>query len=176
LEAERADYRAVLAAVGALGGRVDGLSERVDGHIERVEGVEVKTDANREAINALGEKLAGFQVETRGRFDAVEHKIDAHELLRLRAHTLTDPDARAAGFGAAVDLARRQGAPLFELRAALDDFELRASPRGRLSPAPPAAWSGTAGCRNWCGRKPALSDQSPRQQSFSTPTLLSSRA
>jgi hypothetical protein len=71
LEAERADYRAVLAAVGALGGRVDGL-------IERVTGVEVKTDVNREAINALGEKLAGFQVETRDRFDAVEHKIDAH--------------------------------------------------------------------------------------------------
>jgi hypothetical protein len=78
LEAERADYHAVLAAVGALGGRVDGLGERVDGLIERVEGVEVKTDANREAINALGEKLAGFKVETRDRFDAVEHKIDAH--------------------------------------------------------------------------------------------------
>jgi len=46
----------------------------------------------------------------------------------VRAHTLTDPDARAAGFGAARDLARRQGAPLFELRAALDDFELRGQP------------------------------------------------
>ena len=50
------------------------------------------------------------------------------ELLRVRALTLTDPGARAAGFGAAVDLARRQGAPLFELRAALDDFELRGQP------------------------------------------------
>jgi hypothetical protein len=50
------------------------------------------------------------------------------ELLRLRAHTLNDPDARATGFGAAVDLARRQGATLFELRAALDDFELRREP------------------------------------------------
>ena len=38
------------------------------------------------------------------------------------------PDARAAGFSDAVDLARRQGAPLFELRAALDDFELRGQP------------------------------------------------
>ena len=46
----------------------------------------------------------------------------------MRAHTQTDPDARAAGFGAARDLARRQGAPLFELRAALDDFELRGQP------------------------------------------------
>ena len=46
------------------------------------------------------------------------------ELLRVRAHTLTDPDERAAGFAAAADLARRQGAPLFELRASLDHYEL----------------------------------------------------
>jgi len=69
LGADRADYRAVLTAVGALGGRVDGLTERM-------QGVEIKSDANREAINALGEKLAGFQAETRTRFDAVEQKID----------------------------------------------------------------------------------------------------
>jgi predicted phage tail protein len=54
----------VLAAVGALSGRVDDLS--------------VKTDANREAINALGEKLAGFQVETRQRFETLEQKVDAN--------------------------------------------------------------------------------------------------
>jgi hypothetical protein len=53
------------------------------------------------------------------------HQFYDAELLRVRAHTQTDPDARAAGFGAARDLARRQGAPLFELRAAMDDFELR---------------------------------------------------
>jgi tetratricopeptide (TPR) repeat protein len=47
------------------------------------------------------------------------------ELLRLRAHTHTDPDARRADLGAALALARHQGATLFELRAALDDFELR---------------------------------------------------
>ena len=50
------------------------------------------------------------------------------ELLRLRAHTHTDLAARRADFGAAVDLARRQGATLFELRAALDDFELHGEP------------------------------------------------
>ena len=50
------------------------------------------------------------------------------ELLRLRAHTHTDPDARQADIGAALELARRQGATLFELRAALDDFELRGEP------------------------------------------------
>ena len=50
------------------------------------------------------------------------------ELLRLRAHTHTDPDARAADIAAALDLARRQGATLFELRAAFDDFDLRGQP------------------------------------------------
>ena len=47
------------------------------------------------------------------------------ELLRLRSHTHIDPDRRQADIAAARDLARRQGATLFELRAALDDFELR---------------------------------------------------
>ena len=50
------------------------------------------------------------------------------ELMRLRAHTHTDPDARRADIGAALALARRQGATLFELRAALDDFELHGQP------------------------------------------------
>ena len=50
------------------------------------------------------------------------------ELLRLRAHTHIDPDARRADIAAALELARRQGATLFELRAALDDFELRGEP------------------------------------------------
>jgi predicted RNase H-like nuclease (RuvC/YqgF family) len=72
LEADRADYRAVLAAVGALNGHVHTLTERVDG-------LEVKTDANRQAINALGEKLAGFQAETRERFDAIDRRFEAVE-------------------------------------------------------------------------------------------------
>ena len=36
--------------------------------------------------------------------------------------------ARAGDIAAALELARRQGATLFELRAALDDFELRGEP------------------------------------------------
>jgi len=52
------------------------------------------------------------------------HFYDA-ELLRLRAHTESDPDDRAAGLARALSLVRRQGARLFELRAALDDFALR---------------------------------------------------
>jgi len=59
--------------------------------------------------------------------DTGMHFYDA-ELLRLRAHTDTDPDARHADIGAALKLARRQGATLFELRAALDDFDLRGQP------------------------------------------------
>jgi tetratricopeptide (TPR) repeat protein len=59
--------------------------------------------------------------------DTGMHFYDA-ELLRLRAHTHTDPDARQADIDAAVELARRQGATLFELRSALDDFELRGQP------------------------------------------------
>jgi class 3 adenylate cyclase len=50
------------------------------------------------------------------------------ELLRLRAHTHTDSDARQADLAAALSVARRQGADLYELRAALDDFELRGEP------------------------------------------------
>jgi hypothetical protein len=50
------------------------------------------------------------------------------ELLRLRAHTSLDTDARAAALGDALRLARRQGAHLFELRAVLDDFDVRGDP------------------------------------------------
>jgi hypothetical protein len=50
------------------------------------------------------------------------------ELLRLRAQTHADPAARQADINAALELARRQGATLFELRSALDDFELRGEP------------------------------------------------
>jgi hypothetical protein len=47
------------------------------------------------------------------------------ELLRLRAETQVDPDVREAEISAALQLARSQTATLFELRTALDDFELR---------------------------------------------------
>jgi class 3 adenylate cyclase len=50
------------------------------------------------------------------------------ELLRLRAQTHDDGGTRQADTTAAVELARRQGATLFELRAALDDFLLRGEP------------------------------------------------
>src|SRR6202008_921074 len=46
------------------------------------------------------------------------------ELMRLRAHTFTEPDARRAALAAALELARHQGATLFELRCLLDSFDL----------------------------------------------------
>lgn len=55
------------------------------------------------------------------------HFYDA-ELLRVRAHTSDDPDARHAGLREAVSLARKRGAATFELRAAADDFELIGEP------------------------------------------------
>jgi class 3 adenylate cyclase/tetratricopeptide (TPR) repeat protein len=59
--------------------------------------------------------------------DTGMHFYDA-ELLRLRAQTHDDPAARQTDINAAIELARRQGATLFELRSALDDFELRGEP------------------------------------------------
>ncbi len=56
-------------------------------------------------------------------------------LLRARAHTHSDAEARAAELTAAIELARRQDAPLFELRAALDDFDLRGGARAVLADA-----------------------------------------
>ena len=95
-----------------------------------------------EAYRPINDALIGQLLIAAGRHNQARDRLDAAlditaangqqfydaELLRLRAHTLNEPDARATGFGAALDLARRQGAPLFELRAALDDFELRGQP------------------------------------------------
>ncbi|MGO8937442.1 MAG: adenylate/guanylate cyclase domain-containing protein [Mycobacterium sp.] len=50
------------------------------------------------------------------------------ELLRVRAQTHDHLAARQADINAALELARRQGATLFQLRAALDDFALRGKP------------------------------------------------
>ena len=56
------------------------------------------------------------------------HFYDA-ELLRLRAHARDGADGHA-DLRAAIELARRQGATIFQLRAAADDFELRNEPVG----------------------------------------------
>ncbi|MGA7053326.1 MAG: adenylyl cyclase, partial [Mycobacterium sp.] len=55
--------------------------------------------------------------------DTGMHFHDA-ELMRVRAHTFTEPDACHAALAAALELARHQGATLFELRCLLDSFDL----------------------------------------------------
>jgi hypothetical protein len=78
---------------------------------------------------------AGRREEARAQLDTaltlgrgIEMCFYEAELLRLRAHTHTDRDARRADLAAALGIAREQGADLYELRAALDDFELRGEP------------------------------------------------
>ncbi len=51
------------------------------------------------------------------------HFYDA-ELMRVRAHTLDDPEKRRAALADALAYARHQGAALFELRCLLDSFEM----------------------------------------------------
>jgi class 3 adenylate cyclase/tetratricopeptide (TPR) repeat protein len=46
------------------------------------------------------------------------------ELMRLRAHTFTDTQERRKALATALELARRQGATLFELRCLVDFFDL----------------------------------------------------
>jgi len=74
---------------------------------------------------------AGRSADARARIDmALEHAqhtgmrfYDA-ELLRVRAHTFTEQEARRDALGAALTTARKQCAQLFELRCLLDFFEL----------------------------------------------------
>ena len=75
---------------------------------------------------------AGHPETAHARLDASLHSArdtgirfyDA-ELLRLRAQTHGDRAARQADIDAALEVSRRQGATLFELRAALDDYDHR---------------------------------------------------
>lgn len=78
---------------------------------------------------------AGELEQARGGLDAAlglaegtgMHFYDA-ELLRLRAQTQHDETARQADVTAALELARAQGATIFELRAAMDDVAARGKP------------------------------------------------
>ena len=76
------------------------------------------------------------------------------ELLRLRAHTHTDPTPAEPTSAPPLTWPASQGATLFELRAALDDFELCGQPARAPSPTPSAGSPPTAAGRNWHGPRP----------------------
>jgi class 3 adenylate cyclase/tetratricopeptide (TPR) repeat protein len=88
-----------------------------------------------DAVLARVQIAAGMMDAARQRVDLalqMADETDMHfydaELLRVRAHTFDDPHTRHTGLRAAVELAQTQGAPVFELRAAADDFELLGEP------------------------------------------------
>jgi uncharacterized coiled-coil protein SlyX len=68
LEASQADYRAVLAAVNALG-----ANQR--DHGLRLTGVETKLGAVETRLTTVETELADFRTETRGRFRSVDEQL-----------------------------------------------------------------------------------------------------
>jgi hypothetical protein len=60
--------------------------------------------------------------------DETEFRMYNADLLRIRALTYDDPEARHAGLRSAIELAQTQGVPVYELRAAAADFELLGEP------------------------------------------------
>jgi uncharacterized coiled-coil protein SlyX len=68
LEASQADYRAVLAAVNALG-----ANER--DHGIRLTSVETRLTAVETRLGAVETELADFRTETRGRFRSVDEQL-----------------------------------------------------------------------------------------------------
>jgi class 3 adenylate cyclase/tetratricopeptide (TPR) repeat protein len=84
-----------------------------------------------DAALALTLTAAGMKDAARARVDLALQMADETgwrvfdaELLRIRAHTSNAVEARHADLRAAIELAQAQGAHVFELRAAADDFEL----------------------------------------------------
>ncbi|MGE2689566.1 ATP-binding protein [Mycolicibacterium pulveris] len=122
LAAGRLDAPEIPQAIAALTGWVQvcrflGATVFVpsfDGHVARL------LLASGRCDDARAQVTAGLQLAD----DTLMHYYDA-ELLRVRANTHPDPAAQRDDLRAAFDLARRQGAPIFALRAALDDYAVR---------------------------------------------------
>ena len=116
------------ADAATLAARADNLTRRVDGsRFVHLNSYLTFHDA------IIGRLLlaAGQPEKARERLEmALRHaeetgmRFHDAELMRVRAHTFTDPQERRDALGAALELARHQGAPLFELRCLLDFFDL----------------------------------------------------
>jgi tetratricopeptide (TPR) repeat protein len=133
-----ASNRVSLAARSALAaGEADPAT--LQRHIESMTAVvEAWRAAQLKTFLASYESVLARLLTAAGRLDGGRERVDlalqmaqetgVHfyeaELLRVRAHTYDDQALRHAGLRAAVELAQTQGAPVFELRAAADDFEL----------------------------------------------------
>ena len=102
LEADRADYRAVLAATNALGARINGQQETIDALTHRVDALTTRVDALTHRVDALTERVeantAAIQAHTAAidalttRIEALTVRADAHQEsinalgLKLAAH------------------------------------------------------------------------------------------
>jgi class 3 adenylate cyclase len=104
--------------------------------VQSLRGAQLKTWlASYESVlarlhTAAGDRQTGRELADRALQTTEETAVRfyASELLRVQAHTYDDPQARHVGLRAAVDLAHKQGALVFEMRATADDFELIGEP------------------------------------------------
>jgi len=124
--------RAVETEPAALAPHVEAMTSVV----QTWRGFEVKTFLSyydgvlARVLTAVGDKQAArecLDVALKMGQETLIQFYDA-ELLRLRAHTLDDVDQRHQHFRDAIQLAQKQGAHIFELRSAADDFELIGEP------------------------------------------------
>ena len=132
-----ATQHATVKALAALHGGAD-----VDTLVARANNIALRVDASRlmnlnvyltfhDAIIGRLWIAAGRPDKARERLEmSLKHAEDTGmrfhdaELMRLRAHTLTEADERRAALADALAFARYQGANLFELRCLLDSFDL----------------------------------------------------
>jgi class 3 adenylate cyclase/tetratricopeptide (TPR) repeat protein len=132
-KAENATVKALAALsagadAAALTAQAEGLAQRVDG--SRLMHLNIYLTFHDAIIGRLL-IAAGQPEKARERLEmALRHADDTGmhfydaELMRIRAHTFTERDRRREALWAALQLARHQGATLFELRCLLDYFEL----------------------------------------------------
>jgi class 3 adenylate cyclase/tetratricopeptide (TPR) repeat protein len=135
-------WRAAVSGVATLAS-TDHAETALAGHIDTLSALRdtLRTlEINR--FSTFYDAVLGWLLTAAGRPEAARARLDTAlqladetemhfydaELLRLRGHAQHDPMARQADLDAAIQVARRQGATLFELRATLDDYELRGEP------------------------------------------------